>query len=172
MADAARTFGPDNGRLITISLGTFHAVVSLVAAVLVLHVTNALVGVLTSLNTVTGLVLFAALWATTTWSTRRVLRDVGELRVSLSGPIGAVVVRALRSGALNGILFLACAAVILALSALATGQGETITIFVVGGLFFVPVGLLAAATIGAILGLVFAAIDLVELWAADRLLSA
>src|SRR2546429_1453182 len=102
MANATRALGPDNGRLITISLGTFHSVVFLVAAVLVLHVTNALVGVLTSLNTVTGFVLFAALWVTTTWSTGRVLRDVGELRVTFGAPIGAVVVRSVRSGALNG----------------------------------------------------------------------
>ena len=158
--------------MIAFSLGTFHAVTFLVAAVLVLHVTNALVGVLTSLNTVTGLVLFVALWATTTWSTGRVLRDVGKLRVSLSAPIGAVVVRSLRAGALNGVLFLVCAAVILALSALTTGQGDSITVFVVGALFFVPVGLLAAATIGAILGLLFAAIDLLQLWVTGRLLPA
>jgi hypothetical protein len=172
MAEATRALGPDNGRLITFSLGTFHAVMFLVAAVLVLHLANALVGVLTSLNTLTGLVLFAALWATTTWSTGRVLRDVGDVRVSFSAPIGAVVVRAVWAGARNGVLFLACAAVILALSALATGQGDSIIGFVLGGLFFVPVGLLAAAMIGAILGLVFAAIDLFQVWVAGRLLSA
>lgn len=77
--------------------------------------------------------------------------------------------RAGRSGALNGMLFLGAAVVILGLTALLTGQGPSILIFVYGALFFVPVSLLASATIGAITGLLFAAIDLLHFWAVRRL---
>lgn len=84
-------------------------------------------------------------------------------------PIGAVVARAARSGALNGVLFLAAAAVILALSALLTGQGDSIGVFTLGGFFVGLVGILVGAMIGAILGVLFAAIDLVHLWAVGRL---
>ena len=69
-------------------------------------------------------------------------------------------------------LFLAAAAVILALSALLTGQGDSIGIFILGGFFVVLVSTLAGATIGAILGVLFAAIDLVHLWAVGRLVRA
>jgi hypothetical protein len=169
MAELLGPRGTDNDRFVTFTLGTFHTVIFIVSAVLVLHLSGALVGLLTGLNTLTGLALFAALWATTTWSTGRAIRDVGAPVLATRAPIGAVVTRAARSGALNGVIFLAAAAVILALSALLTGQGDSIGIFILGGFFVVLVGVLAGATIGAILGVLFAAIDLVHLWAVGRL---
>ncbi|TMF12842.1 MAG: hypothetical protein E6I37_06290 [Chloroflexi bacterium] len=156
-------------RFVTFTFGTFHTVIFIVSAVLVLHLTDALVGLLTGLNTLTGLALFAALWATTTWSTGRAIRGVGGPILATRTPVGAVVTRAARSGGLNGVLFLAAAAVILAVSALLTGQGDSIGVFILGGLFVVLVGILAGVTIGAILGVVFAAIDLVHIWAVGRL---
>lgn len=159
----------DNERLIAVAFGTYHAVTFIVLAVLILHLTGALVALLGSLNTLTGLALFAALWATTTWSTARAFRGVPISALATSTSIGAVIVRAGRSGALNGMLFLGAAVVILGLTALLTGQGPSILIFVYGALFFVPVSLLASATIGAITGLLFAAIDLLHFWAVRRL---
>jgi len=66
-------------------------------------------------------------------------------------------------------LFLGAAVVILGLTALLTGQGPSILIFIYGALFFVPFSLLTSATVGAITGLLFAAIDLVHFWAVGRL---
>jgi hypothetical protein len=169
MAELLGPRGTDNDRFVSFTLGTFHTVIFIVSAVLVLHLSGALAGLLTGLNTLTGLALFGALWATTTWSTGRAIRGVGGPILPTRSPIGAVVTRAARSGALNGILFLAAAAVILALSALLTGQGDSIGVFILGGFFVVLVGVLAGATIGAILGVLFAAIDLVHLWAVGRL---
>jgi hypothetical protein len=161
--------GAGSERFVTFAFGTFHTVIFIVPAVLVLHLTGALVGLLTGLNTLTGLALFGALWATTTWSTGRAIRGVGGPVLATRTPIGAVVTRAARSGALNGVLFLAATAIILALSALLTGQGDSIGVFILGGFFVVLVGILVGAMIGAILGVLFAAIDLVHLWAVGRL---
>jgi hypothetical protein len=172
MAEFIGLRGADSERFVTFAFGTFHTVIFIVTAVLVLHLSGALVGLLTGLNTLTGLALFAALWATTTWSTGRAIRGVGGPVLATRTPIGAVVTRAARSGALNGVLFLAAAAVILALSTLLAGQGESIGVFIFGGFFVVLVGTLAGATIGAILGVLFAAIDLVHLWAVGRLVGA
>jgi hypothetical protein len=172
MAEFIGLRGADSERFVTFAFGTFHTVIFIVTAVLVLHLSGALVGLLTGLNTLTGLALFAALWATTTWSTGRAIRGVGGPVLATRTPIGAVVTRAARSGALNGVLFLAAAAVILALSTLLAGQGDSIGVFIFGGFFVVLVGTLAGATIGAILGVLFAAIDLVHLWAVGRLVGA
>src|ERR1700737_3771773 len=172
MAEFIGLRGADSERFVTFAFGTFHTVIFIVTAVLVLHLSGALVGLLTGLNTLTGLALFAALWATTIWSTGRAIRGVGGPVLATRTPIGAVVTRAARSGALNGVVFLAAAAVILALSALLTGQGDSIGIFILGGFFVVLVGILAGATIGAILGVLFAAIDLVHLWVVGRLVRA
>jgi hypothetical protein len=158
-----------NDRLVAVAFGTYHAVTFIVLAVLILHLTGALVGLLGSLNTLTGLALFAALWATTTWSTARAFRGVPISALGTDTSIGAVIVRAVRSGALNGMLFLGAAVVILGLTALLTGQGPSILIFIYGALFFVPFSLLTSATVGAITGLLFAAIDLVHFWAVGRL---
>src|ERR1700737_1600381 len=172
MAELLGPRGAGSERFLTFAFGTFHTVIFIVTAVLVLHLSGALVGLLTGLNTLTGLALFAALWATTTWSTGRAIRGVGGPILATRTPIGAVVSRAARSGALNGVLFIATAAVILAMSALLTGQGDSSGVFVLGGFFVVLVAILAGSTIGAILGVLFAAIDLVHLWAVGRLVRA
>lgn len=170
MADVAR--GLDEERFITFTLGTFHTAIFVITAVLVVHLAGALAGLLAGLNTLTGLTLFAALWGTTTWSTGRALRGVRLPDVSMSTPIGATVARASRAGALNGILFLGSAALILALSALLAGQGESILVFVFGGIVFVTLGAVAAATTGVILGVLLSALDLLLLWCTRRLLRA
>jgi hypothetical protein len=172
MAELLGPRGAGSGRFVTFTFGTFHTVIFIVSAVLVLHLSGALVGLLTGLNTLTGLALFGALWATTTWSTGRAIRGIGALVLAPRTPIGPVVTRAARSGALNGVVFLAAAAVILALSALLTGQGDSIGVFILGGFFVVLFGILAGATIGATIGVLFAALDLVHLWAVGRLIRA
>jgi hypothetical protein len=156
--------------LISFALGTFHAAFFLITAVLVLHAIGALVGLLTSLNTLTGLALFAALWTTTTWTTSRAVPPIPVTNHSLNAPIGQLVLRALRAGALNGIVFLASAAVILELSAVLTGSGQSIGVFVFVALVFVTAGTLAAAAIGATIGVVFAALDLILTWLAQKAL--
>lgn len=156
--------------LTTFAFGTFHTAIFLISAVLVLHLTGSLAGLLGSLNTLTGLALFAALWVTTTWSTSRAFRAYPLTDLSMPTAVGEPIVRALRAGALNGILFLAAAAVILALSAVLTGQGQSVLVFIFGGVVFATVGTLGSATVGAIIGVLLAAIDLVLIWASHRLL--
>jgi hypothetical protein len=170
MAKALHAPRTHDERLSIFTLGTFHTAIFLITAVLVLHLTGVLVGLLTGLNTLAGLALFAALWATTTWSTGRAVPPAPVTNFSVNAPIGRLLLRAVRAGALNGVLFLASAAVILALSAVLTGQGQSILVFIFGGLVFVTVGTLVAGTIGAIIGGLFAAIDLVLIGLARQLL--
>src|ERR1700736_230144 len=107
MAELLGPRGVGSERFVTFTFGTFHTVIFIVSTVLILHLSGALVGLLTGLNTMTGLALFAALWGTTTWSTGRAIRNVGGPLLATRTPTGAVVTRAARSGALNGVLFLA-----------------------------------------------------------------
>ena len=60
----------------------------IVSAVLVLHLSGALSGLLTGLNTLTGRALFAALWATTIWSTGRAIPGVEGQVLATRTPIG------------------------------------------------------------------------------------
>jgi len=160
----------DDNNLVAWALGTFHASILIVVAVLILHAAGGLGSLLSSLNTPTGLALFAALWATTTWSARRTLRDAFEpdLRVVMGAP--DLIWRAIRDGALNGVVFLACLAIILAISAVATGNGGSILIFIYGAPFIAVIGTAIAAVIGALIGLCYLAIDLTLIAATRALL--
>ena len=138
-------------------LGTFHTAVLGIALVLLSYPGGSLGVTLAGLSTITGLALFLALWAITLFATGRATRGLDLL----GGVTAGLHRRALRWGAVNGVLFLWAFVAILALQQLATAPGtlqlQTVLIGVgfVGGL-----GSLVALTFGAVVGLILASIDL------------
>ena len=138
-------------------LGTFHTAVLGIALVLLAYPGGGLGVTLASLSTITGLALFLALWSITIFATERATRGLDLL----SGVTAGLHRRALRWGALNGVLFLWSFVAILALQQLATAPGTLQWQTVLLGAGFVGgVGSLVALVFGAVIGLVLASIDL------------
>jgi hypothetical protein len=170
MAELTKRGDIERDRLIAWALGTFHAGVLLVTLVLLLHVTGGLASLLGGLNTATGLALFAVLWVTTVWSTRRTL--LGALGPALQNemPIYRLVGRAVWRGGINGAAFLVGAGLILAIPIVLSGSRSAIYSLFVGALFFATFGLVGAFVVGCMVGLLFAGIDALLLMATRALL--
>ncbi|TMD02646.1 MAG: hypothetical protein E6J01_17575 [Chloroflexi bacterium] len=171
MAELTKPGTIERDRLIAWALGTFHAGVLLVTLVLLLHVTGGLPSLLGGLNTASGLALFAVLWVTTVWSTRRTL--LGALGPALRNemPIYQLVGRAVWRGGINGAAFLVGAGLVLAIPIVLSGSSSAIYSLLAGALFFATFGLVGAFVVGCTVGLLFGGIDALLLMAARALLN-
>lgn len=156
-------------QLVSWALGTFHASLFVVVLVIFLYSQGTLASLLQGLNTALGLALFAALWATTLYTSSRALRGV-----ALAGPEmsrSRLLSRGVRFGTLNGLLFLAVLLVASLLSRLLLPPaGNVMPLMAV--LLTIYVGsfaILIAFAIGGLTGLVVSLVDLVLLGLADRL---
>ena len=134
------------------SLATFHASGFVLAIVFFLYSRDALGVALGGLNTLLGLALFVALWATTYLTTCRALDGLDLLseddRVLFAR-------RAFRWGAANGIAFLGVLGVVLIASAVFVSPTVLLPV-----LFVAPFALVISAVVGAVVGAVLSAIDL------------
>ena len=134
------------------SLATFHASGFVLAIVFFLYSRDALGLALGGLNTLLGLALFVALWATTYLTTCRALDGLDLLseddRVLFAR-------RAFRWGAANGIAFLGVLGVVLIASAVFVSPTVLLPV-----LFVAPFALLISAVVGALVGLIFSVVDL------------
>ena len=134
------------------SLATFHASGFVLAIVFFLYSRDALGLALGGLNTLLGLALFVALWATTYLTTCRALDGLDLLseddRVLFAR-------RAFRWGAANGMAFLGVLGVVLIASAVFVSPGVLLPVLFVG-----PIALIVSAAVGAVVGTLFSAIDL------------
>jgi hypothetical protein len=157
---------------LTWALGTFHTTVIGIALLLLVYPGGSLGTTLGALSTITGLALFVALWTTTLFCTGRAIRGVRLLGGDRAST-GAFYRRALRWGAVNGVLFAIALVAILAANALAVaepsvGIGTMLAIAGFQGTF----GSLFGLAIGAVAGLVLATLDLAALRLARSLSSA
>jgi hypothetical protein len=143
--------------LVVFALGTFHAAALIVALVLVLYAAGGLAPLLSSLSTIAGLALFSALWLTTVWSTHRTLRGAFTVAPWTSVPLSTMIPRAAWRGGVNGVAFLACLGVILAISSAFNGDVGVVGF---GFAIFATIGAAFAFVVGLVLGLVFAVVDL------------
>ncbi len=147
-------------------LGTFHTAVVGLTLLFLAYPGGSLGTTLGSLNTITGLALFVALWAITVFSTSRAIKGFDLA----SGATAGYHRRAIRWGALNGMLFLWSLAGLLALQQLITAPGTLpVQSLLLGAGFVAGVGSLFALTIGAVVGLALASIDLAGLALARRI---
>lgn len=152
-ADAAR---PPPPRLVVWAAGSFHATLLVVLLVGGVHLAGAAGDLLAGLGTLPGAVAYLYLWAATTWTTGRGLRTA-EFRPDdgVSGGLRAAGA-ALLWGGVTGVGVLLPVLVLLVGSlALAGDDGVLVAALVFGG-----VGLPLAATVGAVVGLAFAGLDL------------
>ena len=154
MADLASR---ERNLLLVVALGTFHAAALIVVLVLVLYATGELSSLLISLNTITGLALFGALWVTTVWSAHRTLRGAFAETLRTSLPVGTVIARATWNGGVNGVAFLAFLALILAIASVVN---RAFGILVFGAFFLATIGAVAAFLLGCVIGLLFVVIDI------------
>jgi len=141
------------------ALGTFHAAALIAALVVVLYASGGLASLLSGLSTIAGLVLFLALWLTTVWSTNRTLRGAITVAPWTSVPPDTLIARAAWRGGVNGVIFLACVGLILAISSAFNGD-LAFGVIGAGFLVFATVGAAVAFVIGFVVGLLFAGIDL------------
>jgi hypothetical protein len=142
---------------VVFTLGTFHAAALIAALVVILYASGGLAPLLSSLSTIAGLALFSALWLTTVWSTGRTLRGALTVAPWTSVPLGIMIPRAAWRGGVNGVVFLVCLGVILAISSAFNGDVGVVGF---GALIFLTVGAAFAFVIGLVVGLLFAGLDL------------
>jgi len=147
----ARLVAPKGG-LVEWSFATFHASAFVLAIVFFLYSRDALGPALGGLNTLLGLALFVALWATTYLTTCRALEGIDLLR---EGDRVLFARRAFRWGAANGMAFLGVLGVVLIASAVFVSPSVLLPV-----LFVAPFALVISAAVGAVVGALFSAIDL------------
>ena len=156
----------DPRRLLIWAFATFHVAVFVLAAVLLLYSRGSFGATLASLNTLAGLGLFVALWATTLFTTRGAFRGidlVGASRLRLSA-------RAIRWGAANGVVFLVLLALPLIIGSIAaTPRGGNPLAALGIAAIAAPFALSVAAVVGALIGLVLSVADLLLIAVARRM---
>jgi hypothetical protein len=143
-------------------LGTFHTSVFGLALILLLYPRGGFGAVLGSLNTLSGLAIFLALWATTLFTTRRALMGLNWLDDD-PAQMAVFFRRALRWGAVNGMLFLAALGVILLANALVTSGASVVSPALIFFVFIAAVGLVVSYVVGALVGVTLGALDIAAL---------
>src|SRR5258706_491468 len=145
------------------ALGTFHTVALVLILIWLVYPGGGLASLLASLGTVAGIVVFLALWAATLFTTRRALAGLDWIS---DEPVvmGTFFWRALRWGAVTGVLFLASIeALQLARALLAPTPGVTLGAVVLSVVLTGIVGSVVAAAIGAVIGVALGALDIAAL---------
>lgn len=156
----------DRSGVLAWALGTFHACVLGVVLLLLLYPGGRLGQTLAGLDTVTGLLIFIALWATSVWTTRHALADGVWLS---TGPTdrAAFFGHALRWGAVTGVLFLAELGAIFFVRTLIVAPSAIISAGLLGiggfAVFGGTIGMLFAFVIGGVVGVTLGGLDLVAL---------
>jgi hypothetical protein len=157
--------------LVTWALATFHTTLFVLLAITVLYGQGRFGATLASLNTLLGLGLFVVLWTSTYLTTRRALVKADLL----TGDFDRVefVRRALRYGAVNGVVFLAvlAAALIVGSMAATPAGGNRLGVLAVA-VIAVPIAAAVATVVGAIVGVTLGAIDLALIAVARRIAGA
>lgn len=155
-------------RLVVLAFATFHATSFVLIGVLIAYRGGGLGQTLQGLNTVVGLGLFIALWVTTYIATRNALQGID---VSSGARIdGDALIRgAFRWGGLNGVMFL----LVLASGLLVANmriQAENVMQTVLFAFAALVPASVVAFLIGALVGVLFAGVDLILLGVAARIL--
>ncbi|NEU56811.1 hypothetical protein [Halorussus sp. MSC15.2] len=143
----------DDDPLVVWALASFHVAALVAVLVVGLYTAGSLGDLLGGLDTVVGLALYLALWASTWWTTRRVLGAVADAGTDASAL--TVVGAGGRWGGVNGVCFL------WVLLFVAAVPGADVTL--AGVLYFLAfggIGSILALGVGGIVGVLFAVLDL------------
>ncbi len=143
-------------RLLEWSLGSFHTCFFVLTLVILLYTRGVLGELLGSLNTLIGFALFAALWCTTLWCTRRALRAIalrqGRTAPILSDPLDLWTASILWGG-VNGALFFLILILFILIPSLASPAS------LLGLPVYLLIGVSLAAVVGGAAGLSLALLD-------------
>ena len=146
-------------KLLTWSLATFHTTVFVLVIVLFAYSGGGLGGALGGLNTIAGLGLFVALWATTYVTTSRALKGLDL--IGSARDRGGYGRRAFRWGAANGMSFLAILGSVAIVAAILNTRPEQVgSGILLPALFIAPIALVVSAGFGGAVGVTFGIIDL------------
>lgn len=162
--------------LVIWAFATFHASVFVLIALVVAYRGGGLGQALQSLNTAVGLGLFIALWITTYVATRNAFTGLALAAIVQIDDL-ALTARAIRWGALNGVMFLLVLALVIPGGYAVTHLGDVFhavlgptgiqsALFVLGGLI---VASAVALVVGGLIGLLFSGVDLILLGLTARL---
>jgi hypothetical protein len=149
---------------LVLALGTFHTIALVIALVWLAYRGSGLGSTLASLNTLVGLALFIALWAIALFTTRRALAGIDFLSDD-PYEMGTFFWRALRWGAVTGMLFLLVLGVVgLVGSLVAASRGPfQLTGLLFFALFYGSIGAVVSAAIGGVIGVTLGAVDIAAL---------
>ncbi|WP_162224216.1 hypothetical protein [Halorussus salinus] len=144
--------------LVVWALASFHTAALTALLVGALYLSGALGDLLGGLDTLVGLGLYLGLWATTWWTTRRAFAAIGA--AGRDGPVSRSVLVGTggKWAGVDGVLFLWLLVGVVVASSVSVGSAT-----VEGALYllaFVGVATLLAFAVGAVVGLLFAALDL------------
>lgn len=152
-------------------LGSFHSAVLVIAIVRLAYPGGGLAAPLSELNTISGLAVYLALWATTLFTARRALNGLDWLS-DQPRLMGAFCRRALRWGAANGVMFLAMLGIAQLVTVVSAPRSSLTFQAIIFGSFIVAVfGTVVAAAVGAVIGVALGAIDIAALRVARALTS-
>lgn len=148
----------DDDPLVAWSLATFHTALLVALLVTGLYLVGPLGDLLSGLDTVVGLALYGCLWASTWWTTRRWLAEIGE-NADLPDTVG----NGGKWGGVDGVLFFWTIFAIAIVPTLGFRVGA-IPFF----LLALAVGSVLALGIGGFVGSIFAVLDVAVFWVASR----
>lgn len=154
MGDAqAETDRDEPDRLVAWSLGAFHAATLVAVLVALGHTAGVLGGLLADLNTVVGLALYVLLWLLSWRATRAVLSRVTPATIE-TGATGEAIAWGAVGGAGTGVAVLVGIALVVVVPVIRRG-GDVLSFG-----FILLVGGIVAAIIGAVVGGLFAVLDI------------
>lgn len=149
----AKTDRDEPDRLVAWSLGAFHAATLVGVLVALGHTAGVLGGLLADLNTLAGLALYILLWLLSWRATRAVLSRVPPATIE-TGATGEAIAWGAVGGAGTGVVFL-IGIVLVAVAPVILRGGDVLSVG-----FILLVGGIAAATVGAVVGGLFAVLDI------------
>ncbi len=155
-------------RLLVWALASFHAAGFTLGVVLPAYVSGGLSDVLPAFGTLPGFLGYGYLWGLSYLATRWALAGDAladeALEETLSGSVRSVLLRGIAAGGLVGMAALLGPLLLVSIPDLMTGSGDP-TSFVL----ILAIGLGVSGVVGAAVGLVLAAVDLVAFRAAGAL---
>lgn len=156
---------PDS--LLVWCLATFHTTLFVLVPLILLHWVDVLGDLLEGLSTTVGLVLYTLLWVTTWWTSRRLLVTTPFVRTER----WALSKASVKWGGVTGsCVFLELVVVAVGLVALEGHLGVPDLASVLPILFVLAFGTLVAFVVGALVGVIQVALDLVALRVVEVLL--
>jgi hypothetical protein len=151
---------------VAVSLATFQSSILVLLIVFAAYRARELADVLAASNLLVGTLLFAFLWLTNFWCTLHAVREV-EIQLLDQAPFSRMLFQGTKWGGINGVLVfvlpLAIFLIVAAAHAVIQGDGNALAGVLAFGATFGVLGAVVACLVGMVIGLAFAALEVVLL---------